>query len=927
MSGIINSFLNANQQSKNNQAFKQLQSTSPTSGVYLGRVTNTQDVMQSGLITVSISKLGKDDSTTSTEFYCAWSSPFAGTTDVGAVGNEVENFDQTQKSYGMWMVPPDVGNLVLVAFADNNIKMPFIIGCLFDNQYHYMVPGMAAGKSYGDPNMLAPVAEKNRKDSVVTHNNANRPIHVDMAETINRQGLINDFIRGAGASSSRRESPSKVFGILTPGPRDPNNKKNRIGGHQFIMDDHEKSRLIRLRTAGGSQLLLDDTTGSIYAINKLGTSWMEMTATGDFHVYAGSSINMRTRGNFNIRADKNVNIEAGKDVNIKAAGDQLAGEYVGLPDILAINLPSLGAGGDINLEAGSNMNSLARGNQVITSGGGSIDMSSAGATRIRTGVQADDPTLGFFVKAVGGIQMDTDLTMQYTSKVGAEFATGGNMEIFGLLTNINSAQGAALAAASATLATTRALVMTSATPRGTNSFEDNSTDPPEFDKDAARKGEVAFPTGGLREKTPLPIQSIVSTLVTNEPFVGHAQYDPTENASTVPNIGEAPLSLPPNATDLGGAPADVSLPPQASEKLGAAAGEAAGLINSAADAAGTFLAGIGFTSKDGDTVSTGGVLGGLVGEATNQLNKLGGNFGELSAQYQQINGVINNFQTLQDVNLLSIQGLTAAINAIQSIIPFIPFPTTSPLQQKIIGYQKQLNEQMAELEQFATDQFGQIQDLLDGAIGEMRGQIENAFNQALDGAEFDKLLADAGIENIGKGLIPPEDIYKDKLGNILVDFGSKGLGQVGASLGLTADINSAFNNVKGYFNKNVQLTENQTTAISNFIHSVGEETFLNSNVFQAINEGKLDRVPQLMQGWVLGTNQPGDPSQPLPYLQDRRVWEAEIFQTPDGTPIPDFSEMGVGELTYRSAASMYRAARREYLRGLVNSAENQGLDI
>ena len=175
MSGI-NSFLDSNQQSKNNRAYQQLQSTAPTSGVYLGRVTSTQDVLKSGLLTVAISKLGKDDSSTSTEFYCAWSSPFAGTTNVGAVGPELENFDHTQKSYGMWMIPPDVGNLVLVAFADNNLKMPFVIGCLFDTQYHHMVPGMSSGKSYGDPQMLAPVAEKNRTSGTTTHDNAARPI-------------------------------------------------------------------------------------------------------------------------------------------------------------------------------------------------------------------------------------------------------------------------------------------------------------------------------------------------------------------------------------------------------------------------------------------------------------------------------------------------------------------------------------------------------------------------------------------------------------------------------------------------------------------------------------------------------------------------------------------------------------------------------
>ena len=897
------SLLNASQQTKQNQAFKNFQQTAPTTGIYLGRVVQTEDELKSGLCTVSISAMGKDGDEKSTIFFCTWSSPFAGTTDVGGVGPDIENFDQTQKSYGMWMVPPDVGNLVLVAFADSKRKMPIVIGCLFDNQYHYMVPGMASGKSYSDPNMLVPVAEKNRKDGKLTHDDANRPIQIDMAETLNRQGLINDEIRGAGKSTSRRESPSEVFGILTPGPKAPDFRKtkNRLAGHQFIMDDNKKSRMIRLRTAGGSQLLLDDTTGSVYAINKLGTSWMEMTALGDFHVYAGSSINMRTRGNFNLRADKNVNIEAGQNINIKAAGDNIAGQYVGLPDLGIINLPSLGTGGDINFDAASSVTSLARANQTHSAGGGSFTITSGGATRVNAGFDLTDPNMGFFVNTTGGIQLSALQQVDISSPIATNLLSAALVNIFGGITNINSATGAALIATAETTAAARSLLVTPATALGVNDFEDNKTDAPEFDKEAARKGEVGFPTGGLREKQPLPVQSIVSTLVTNEPFIGHAQYDPTDVEQTVPaEVGFVAKNLPVNATNLSGAPADVNTPEG-------------------------FLAGTSYQGLQEEVVSAGGALGAAVQDATSGLGALNGQFGELSAQYTEIAGVFNNFQALQNVNLFSIQGLTAAITAIQSILPFLPFPTTSPLQQKIIGYQKQLNEQMAQLEQFALDQFGQVQDLLNESIGDMQGAINNALAQATNGADFDALLAESGITNIGKDLVPPEDIFQDALGNILVDFSSKGLGAVGASLGLTSDINSSFNNVKGYFNENVQLSENQSLAISNFVHNIGEENFLNSNVFEAINTGKLDRVPQLMQGWVLGSAQPGEPSQPLAYLEDRREWEAEIFQTPDGVEPPDFSGYAAGELTLKVASQKYRQARHKYIQELAGAVENQGL--
>lgn len=901
--GIVNKYLNSDYSSKNNEAYKLFHETAPVNGVYLGRVVSTEDVLKSGLITVSISKLGKDDSTTETEFYCFWSSPFAGTTDISGVGPEVENYDQTQQSYGMWMIPPDVGNIVLVTFVDGNLKMPFIVGCLFDNQYHYMTPGMASGKSYSDPSMKAPVAEKNRTEARTTHDDAARPIHIAMAETVNAQGLINDEIRGVGSSSSRRESPSEVFGILTPGPKavDFDRTRNREAGHQFIMDDNRESRLIRLRTAGGSQLLLDDTTKSVYVINKPGNAWFEMTATGEFNFYAGSSINFRTRGNFNIRADKNLNLEAGNDVNIRASGAyddpilNAANKLIpGLPPGLG------GGGGDIRLDAGANFVSLARGNQTITSGGGTIDMTSAGATRIRCGVQGDDPTLGFLVKAVGGIAMDCEGPLELSTTALGNIFTGGILNLFGSITHINNPAGAGIGAAAAAKSKARALLMTSATPLGTNDFEDNSTDPPEFDKEAARKGQTGFPTGGLREKGD-SIASIVTTLVTNEPFIGHAQFDPTDVAATNPDeIGYLDPTLPPDGTDLSGKPADVSTPEG-------------------------YLAGIGYTNKDGDTVSAGGAIGSAVSEATNQLSNLGGQFNDLTGQYQQISGVFNNFQTLANLNLTSIEGLTAAIGAIQSILPWIPFPTTTPLQQKIVGYSQKLNEQMAQLQQFGLDQLGIQLDLDIESMKIMQDKISAAINAAGgDLGQLNSLLAQAGIEKLD---IPGENIFKDQFGNLLVDFGSgDGLGPVGASLGLVSDINTSFNNVKGYFNEGVALSENQTVAISNFVHQIGEENFLNSNVFEAINTGKLNRVPHLMQGWTLGSSQTGGALTELPYLVERRQWEAEIFQTPDGVEPPDFALMATeGELTFAKAASMYKAKRESYLLSLYNTAETQGL--
>ena len=82
-----------------------------------------------------------------------------------------------------------------------------------------------------------------------------------------------------------------------------------------IVVDWVDQRHIRLRTAGGSQLLLDDTNEIVYVINSPGTAWVELAKDGSINVFSDEDLNMRATSNVNIRADDTVNIDGGKRVN------------------------------------------------------------------------------------------------------------------------------------------------------------------------------------------------------------------------------------------------------------------------------------------------------------------------------------------------------------------------------------------------------------------------------------------------------------------------------------------------------------------------------------------------------------------------------------------------------------------------------------
>jgi hypothetical protein len=329
----------------------------PHSGPWLGVVTNYLDPTFMGGLEVSLVKstMGELDLQNET-LIVRQMTPFYGVTPISAEGTNSANFNDVQKSYGMWFVPPDIGTTVMCIFIDGDPNAGYWIGCVPSTFQNHMVPGIAASKNvaitpeqerkYGTRNL--PVAEflkKGRDLSNPTPDKYTKPIH-PFADRLLAQGLLTDTIRGVTSSSARREVPSAVFGISTPGPLDPNGKKgyigyenvattpvSRLGGSTFVMDDGDKegqNELVRIRTRTGHQILMHNSQDLIYIANSKGTAWIEMTSNGKLDIYAQDSISIHTESDFNFRADRDINLEAGRNINIRALQHmetKVAGHY------------------------------------------------------------------------------------------------------------------------------------------------------------------------------------------------------------------------------------------------------------------------------------------------------------------------------------------------------------------------------------------------------------------------------------------------------------------------------------------------------------------------------------------------------------------------------------------------------------------------
>ena len=464
------------------------------SGPYLAKIISHLDTSFMGSLEVTLLRDAGNIPGEDTQTYivkCA--SPFFGYTGYEHMGSNtaannntstLDAYNDTQKSYGMWMVPPDVGVTVLVVFIDGDPAQGYWIGCVPSNFANHMVPAIAGSREvdydendkrrYNTKQPL-PVAEINRRvngkgDRQIDPKKIKKPLH-PISERFLEQGLIDDDVRGVTTSSARREVPSMVFGLSTPGPIDrrpkakksvvgtannqTNNFVSRLGGTQFVMDDGDDrfvratpasqgpvkyinvlegtdavtgektnergdptlpfNEYFRVRTRTGHQILMHNTEDLIYIGNSRGTTWIELTSNGKIDIFAQDSISIHTEADLNVRADRDINMEAGRNINMRAAS------------------------GRIQMEASQDWNVLV-GKDTKISTGGELDIQSASSTRFTAGS-------GFDIGSGGAMKISSNATID----VGA----GGNIVIGGPKVDINGpapdAADAAIAASALNL--------------------------------------------------------------------------------------------------------------------------------------------------------------------------------------------------------------------------------------------------------------------------------------------------------------------------------------------------------------------------------------------------------------------------------------------------------------------------------------------
>ena len=348
----------------------------PSPGPFLAKVVSHLDPAYMGSLEVQlIHESGNDEDREGQLRVVKHLNPFYGTTSMEFVGDSPDTHDETQKSYGMWFVPPDVGTIVACIFIGGDTRKGYWFGCVQDEDINFEVPGYAATSYVVDDSRKTdkekervPVSEYNKIIHPEVQSDTTKKLKPEhpIAKALEDQGLLKDDIRGITTSSGRREVPSMCFGISTPGPTDKSGKQgkvgkwehkvaaafvSRLGGSSFVMDDGDDkwerktlptdgppeyvsveagetalrdrphNELIRLRTRTGHQILLHNSEDLIYIGNSRGTAWLEITSDGKIDIFADDSISIRTKQDFNFYCDRDFNLEVGRNFNVKVHGE------------------------------------------------------------------------------------------------------------------------------------------------------------------------------------------------------------------------------------------------------------------------------------------------------------------------------------------------------------------------------------------------------------------------------------------------------------------------------------------------------------------------------------------------------------------------------------------------------------------------------
>jgi len=336
----------------------------------VGRVVDTNDPQQMGRVRALCPGYGDSlDMPLKNVLWCSPVQPLAGLVNYGFRGAEKSDVDGAV-AYGMWNVPK-VNAIVLVGCIDGDKSQRFYMGGIFPQYLTHTMPHgrytwaddtrgtpdgpldsferaieplysnftqqftMSGGTRYpkdtpNDPrrNMEWRTRGVDTQVSAVNNLHINHPQDAPGSRvadhdpgnfdftTVEQEDGTQKIIEGPGYARDQQEPEdnytttggvnydSHVYSWTTP------------GFHSLSMDDRHWNNRVRIRTASGHQILMDDTNERIYISTAGGNTWVELDKVGNVDVYAAKNMSFHAEGDINFTTDKSFRVHAAEGIHM-----------------------------------------------------------------------------------------------------------------------------------------------------------------------------------------------------------------------------------------------------------------------------------------------------------------------------------------------------------------------------------------------------------------------------------------------------------------------------------------------------------------------------------------------------------------------------------------------------------------------------------
>jgi len=313
-----------------------------------GFVLDTDDPQQMGRIKVWCPAIDGDSPVVDVLPWASYVSPFAGQVQNypgGSDGLQTPGFH----SYGFWAIPK-IGAQVIVALIYGDVNRRYYIGSVFDDHGNRSLP---VGRNRSD---IGPAPVSDTMDTVepqTTNLNVQFQGQLDSSQAQTRGA----YERAVAQDSDTKDGAQGYQKAVQGFGLDPQTYcLSTPGRHALIFQDHPTTSRLRIKSADGHQIILDDANERIYVSTAEGKSWVEMDLDGHVHIFGAASVSVSAGADINLTAAGDFNVVAGGDINLGAGGHAR---------ISACEDLSL-SGATVNIESTGVMNFLAAGNILQT---------------------------------------------------------------------------------------------------------------------------------------------------------------------------------------------------------------------------------------------------------------------------------------------------------------------------------------------------------------------------------------------------------------------------------------------------------------------------------------------------------------------------------------------------------------------------------